>query len=100
MVCSAYLDGRAVGCIITASGWQAFGTTLTSLRTIIHALRGWPTPLGVTLNPSTQALFDEAGQFSEERNARQVELLVQQVVDFARMRGVSTPKRAQLTLPR
>ena len=41
-----YLDGRAVGCIVTAYGWQAAGSVLTSLRSIVHALRGWPTPFG------------------------------------------------------
>ncbi len=79
-----YLDGRAVGCIVTADGWQACGTTLSSLRTIVHALRGWPTPLGVTLNPSAAKLFDDAGGFCDEANARQVETLAGQVVAFAR----------------
>jgi FMN reductase len=45
-----YLDGRAVGLIVVADGWQATVTTLTSLRSIVHALRGWPTPLGVAIN--------------------------------------------------
>jgi FMN reductase len=44
-----YLDLRAVGSIITALGLQGGGATLTSARTIIHVLRGWPTPVGVTL---------------------------------------------------
>jgi FMN reductase len=79
-----YLDGRAVGCIVTADGWQAAGTTLSALRDVVHALRGWPTPLGVTLNPSAGKLFDEAGNFRDERDARQVEMLAGQVVDFAR----------------
>ncbi len=79
-----YLDGRAVGCIVTADGWQAAGTTLSALRDVIHALRGWPTPLGVTLNPSAGKLFDEAGNFRDERDARQVEMLAGQVVDFAK----------------
>jgi FMN reductase len=79
-----YLDGRAVGCIVTADGWQACGTALSSLRTIVHALRGWPTPLGVTLNPSAAKLFDDAGGFCDEGNARQVEALAGQVVSFAR----------------
>ena len=43
-----YLEGRAVGCIVTADGWQACGTALASLRTIVHALRGWPTPVSYT----------------------------------------------------
>ena len=78
-----YFEGRAVGLIVTADGWQACGTTLSALRTIIHALRGWPTPLGVTFNPSTGALFDEAGELTEARDAAQIELLVSQVMDFA-----------------
>ncbi len=45
-----YFDGRAVGLIVVADGWQATVTTLTSLRSIVHALRGWPTPLGVAIN--------------------------------------------------
>jgi FMN reductase len=79
-----YLDGRAVGCIVTADGWQACGTALSALRTIVHALRGWPTPLGVTFNPAAAKLFDDSGGFCDEANARQVEMLAGQVVDFAR----------------
>jgi FMN reductase len=84
-----YFEGRAVGCIVTADGWQACGTTLSALRTIVHALRGWPTPLGVTFNPSAGALYDQAGEFCEERDARQIDLLAQQVVDFARMKAAA-----------
>ncbi len=79
-----YLEGRAVGCIVTADGWQACGTALSALRTIVHALRGWPTPLGVTLNPSAGKLFDDNGQFRDEAAARQVEMLAGQVVEFGR----------------
>ncbi len=82
-----YFDGRAVGCIVTADGWQAGGTTLSSLRTIIHALRGWPTPLGVTFNPTASPLFDEAGNLREERDANMLAMLAGQVVEFARMRA-------------
>ena len=77
-----YLDGRAVGCIVTAYGWQGAGTTLTSVRTIVHALRGWPTPLGVTLNTAIP-LFDAAGICTDERIPTQFEMLAQQVVSFA-----------------
>jgi FMN reductase len=45
-----YLDGVPVGIIATAAGWQAAISTLQTLRTITHALRGWPTPLGVAIN--------------------------------------------------
>jgi len=78
-----YLDGRAVGCIVTAYGWQGAGTTLTSVRTIVHALRGWPTPLGVTLNTAIP-LFDEQGNCTDERVQTQFEMLAAQVVEFAR----------------
>lgn len=78
-----YLDGRAVGCIVTAYGWQGAGTTLTSVRTIVHALRGWPTPLGVTLNTAI-ASFDAAGSCTDERIQMQFEMLAAQVVGFAR----------------
>ncbi|QIG78737.1 NADPH-dependent FMN reductase [Stakelama tenebrarum] len=45
-----YFDGLPVGLISTAAGWQAAVSTLQALRTIVHALRGWPTPLGVAIN--------------------------------------------------
>jgi FMN reductase len=79
-----YLEGRAVGCIVVADGWQAGGTALSALRTIVHALRGWPTPLGLTLNPSAGKLFDDRGEFCDQAAARQVEMMAAQVVDFAR----------------
>ncbi|MET1022780.1 MAG: hypothetical protein ABWX87_00585, partial [Pseudoxanthomonas sp.] len=53
-----YLDGRAVGCIVTAYGWQAGGTVLTGLRASAHALRGWPTPYGAVVNTLETPLRD------------------------------------------
>ena len=77
-----YLEGRAVGCIVTASGWQTCGTALTALRSIVHALRGWPTPLGATLN-SSEGIFDSAGGCIDQKVATQLALVGRQVVDFA-----------------
>lgn len=71
-----YLDGRAVGVIVTAAGWQASGTTLVSVRSAIHALRGWPTPLGVTVNSVEQTDTDE-------RVLGGLRVLAGQLVDFA-----------------
>jgi FMN reductase len=79
-----YLHGRAVGCIVAASGAQAAGSTLAALRSIVHALRGWPTPFGATL--AGGGLFDDEGEFNDARDAWQVETVAQQVVEFARMR--------------
>ena len=81
-----YLEGKPVGTIITADGWQAAGTTLMALRAIIHALRGWPTPFGAALNAGT-SLFDEAGECRDERDAWQLVTVAEQVMEFARMRA-------------
>lgn len=75
-----YLDGRAVGGIVTAYGWQAGGAVLGSLRATVHALRGWPTPYGAVVNTAETPL--EARPLPdavEEALAR----VGQQVVDFA-----------------
>jgi FMN reductase len=77
-----YLHDRAVGCIVTAYGWQGAGATLTSVRTIVHALRGWPTSLGVTIN-SAEPVFDGAGACIDARLQNQMEMLAAQVVGFA-----------------
>ncbi|MFD0526177.1 NADPH-dependent FMN reductase [Kitasatospora arboriphila] len=45
-----YLDGRAVGCLVVGQGAQGPANALRALRDIVHALRGWPTPLGVTVD--------------------------------------------------
>ena len=77
-----YLDGRAVGCVVTAAGAQAGGSTLAALRGIVHALRGWPTPFGATLN-STGGLFDAPVSSPTPRDAAAVKVVARQVVDFA-----------------
>jgi FMN reductase len=51
-----YLDGRPVGIIVTAAGWQGAGSALASVRATVHALRGWPTPYAVTVNSAEQSL--------------------------------------------
>jgi FMN reductase len=79
-----YLDGRGVGCLATAGGWQAAVTTMTSLRSITHALRGWPTPLGVSIC-TAEPVFDSDGRCVSAAVERQLELLAGQVVELARM---------------
>jgi FMN reductase len=81
-----YLDGRAVGCIVVADGWQACGSALAALRAIVHALRGWPTPLGATINSALKP-FGEDGALHDPRDAFQVETVARQVVEFALMRA-------------
>ncbi|MFJ4350962.1 NADPH-dependent FMN reductase [Pseudomonas sp. NPDC089428] len=81
-----YLDGRAVGCIVTAAGWQGCNTTLGALRSIVHALRGWPTPLGVTLNTAGAALFDAHGHCTDAQVAAALATLAEQSLVLAPQR--------------
>jgi FMN reductase len=76
-----YLDGRAVACVVCAGGWQTAATTLVALRSSVHALRGWPTPLGVTINTADEAAYDPV-----LAAAPKLELAATQVVEFARWR--------------
>ncbi|TVR06240.1 MAG: NADPH-dependent oxidoreductase [Salinarimonadaceae bacterium] len=82
-----YLDGVAVGLIACAGGWQAGAQTLATLRGIVHALRGWPTPMGASINTST-GVFDESGACVDLGTTMQLRTVGEQVVEFARMRGM------------
>jgi len=74
-----YFEGRAVGCIVSAQGWQAANSTLAALRSVVHALRGWPTPLGVTVN-STSLAFNAEGACADAGVDQQLALMVSQVL--------------------
>ena len=78
-----YWDGCAIGCICSAGGWQAATQTLNALRSIIHALRGWPTPLGAVLNTSLP-IFDEKGVITDQVILHQLRTVATQVVQFSR----------------
>ncbi|HSM52662.1 MAG TPA: NADPH-dependent oxidoreductase, partial [Erythrobacter sp.] len=78
-----YLDGRAVGLISTAYGDQASVSTLLTLRGIVHALRGWPTPMGATIR-THHGLFSPEGECLEEPARLQLELVGQQTFRGAR----------------
>ena len=75
-----YLDGRAVGTIVCAAGVQSIGTTLSGLRSMVHALRGWPSPLGAGIN--TTEIVD--GEFPAG-TIWQLEEVGRQVAGFAMM---------------
>jgi FMN reductase len=77
-----YLDGRSVGCIVCAYGWQAGVTTLQAMRATVHALRGWPTPLGVTIN-SAEPVFGPDGAVVDREAAGRLAMLGEQVAGFA-----------------
>jgi FMN reductase len=78
-----YFSGRAVGCIATAGGWPGAVNTLGALRDIVHALRGWPTPLGAAIN-SAEMVFDEEGTCQVPRVAQMLDLIAGEVIGFAR----------------
>lgn len=84
-----YFQDRPVGAVVTADGQQASGTTLMALRSIIHAMRGWPTPYGAAL--TTTHGIDQAG-------ASKLSMVAKQVVEFARMRTAFAPRRFRETV--
>jgi FMN reductase len=54
----------------------------------VHALRGWPTPLGVVINSMTKP-FGGDGQVVDPKVGDQLATLAEQVATFARV-GVGT----------
>ena len=80
----AYLEGRAVGCIVCADGAQAMGTTMMALRAVVHALRGWPTPYGAAV-ASRNRPFGADGVAPDPVALQACEMVGDEVVRFVRM---------------
>jgi FMN reductase len=78
-----YLDGVPVGCVGCGFGWQGPNQVISGLRSIVHSLRGWPTPLGVAINTSAIRFSDDG--CSDEAVVRELDIMAGQVVDFARL---------------
>jgi FMN reductase len=89
-----YLSDRAVGLIVCADGIQAMGSTLATLRAIVHALRGWPTPSAATIN-SAQRPFDASGACRQAETQDQVRRVAEQVVEVAFLRRQAAAGAAQ-----
>jgi FMN reductase len=81
-----YLEGRAVGIIGCGYGYQGPGMVLAQLRQTVHALRGWPVPLGVALNSSVVKF--SGGACTEPSITTQIGIMASQVVDFVRLRAL------------
>lgn len=77
-----YFTGRPVGCVATGAGWQGANATLQALRSIAHALRGWPTSLGIALNTQSP-LFDVDGACLIAEADAQFALVAGQLSGFA-----------------
>ena len=58
------------------------GSVLTSLRSIVHALRGWPTPFGAGIN-TLETRFESAQQCSDAKVAEQLATVGRQAAQFA-----------------
>lgn len=77
-----YLSGRAVAPVAVAKGWQAAVTTLGTLRQVVHALRGWPTPVGLAIN-GTVTRFEADGSTPDETARQLIGTVADQLIDFA-----------------
>ncbi|GAA4008488.1 NAD(P)H-dependent oxidoreductase [Sphingomonas humi] len=77
-----YLDGRPVGLIVTAFGHQAANSGMTTMRTIAHALRGWPTPFGAAVKVAADSFHDN-GACLDPAVQGQLELVGRQVAQAA-----------------
>lgn len=77
-----YFDGRPVGLVVTAAGWQACGTTLSALRDVVHAMRGWPTPVGIAINSMEQRVFGADGKLQDEGVSGAVRAQAHQLMSF------------------
>ncbi|WP_425228576.1 NADPH-dependent FMN reductase [Sphingomonas sp.] len=77
-----YLADMPVGLIATAFGWQATGSTIAALRSIVHALRGWPTPFAAAIN-TQETKFDDEGGASDPVVVEQLQRIGRQVARFA-----------------
>jgi FMN reductase len=75
-----YLDLVPVGCIAVARGGQGAVSALSNLRTVVHALRGFPTPYGAAV--TLASAVPEAGWLTAAVRQR-LELVGHQVYDLA-----------------
>lgn len=87
-----YLEGKTVGCITTSRGAQGGALTLASLRSVVHALRGWPTPLGVVIDTSLPALATD-NELIQETARNQLHIMTTQVLAAAGQRKIEQPRR-------
>jgi len=77
-----YLSDVPVGCIGVAYGNQAAVAALSSLRSTVHALRGFPTPYGAAV-VAGPGVFTESG-CADPGTVSSLELVGQQVLALCR----------------
>jgi FMN reductase len=93
-----YLTDRPVGIIVCADGAQAMGSTLATLRSIVHALRGWPTPFAAAVNASAKP-FAADGKCTSTEVEQSIRLTTAQAVEFAQMRLAAEQRASHAHAP-
>jgi NAD(P)H-dependent FMN reductase len=98
-----YLDGQPIGCVALAAGGQAAASTVITLRVIAHALRGWPTPLGIAL-PESNSAMGTSGRPADAHVRRQFATMFDQVMALAEVhvrqrKHDGVPPETQLRAP-
>jgi FMN reductase len=89
-----YLDGRAIGCVTLSSGHQSGMSTLSCLRAIAHALRAWPTPLGVVLSATAADLALDGAPASEHGKAH-ISTMFSQIFALAASNATASAARME-----
>jgi FMN reductase len=79
----SYLTGRPVSCLAAGGGLQGAVSTLSALRCVVHALRGWPTPMQVPINSSSKH-FDEDGACTDAKLEQMLVAARDDLLCFAR----------------
>ncbi|OKK14262.1 FAD-dependent oxidoreductase [Streptomyces sp. CB00455] len=84
-----YLEGRAIGCVAVGAGAQGAVSTLATLRTIGHAVRAWPTPVGVAVSAAPAPL--PAGEPAPTPDGERLVQMVSQLMWMGRVRVAQRP---------
>ncbi len=88
-----YLAQRPVCCIAAGGGMAGAVSTLSALKDVVHALRGWPTPLQVPINTSAGP-FSADGACIDSKLSRTLDAAIDDLVAFVTaMRAHQTHSR-------
>lgn len=90
-----FLEGVPVGCVAVGAGPQGMASTLTTLRTIGHALRAWPTPLGVTARDwaDDEALVTDDVPAEQRQSRAQMAVMISQVLSMASLNAAASSRQ-------
>lgn len=81
---SPYFNDKPVGLIAVAGGAQGAASAMSSLRTIVHSLRGWPTPFGASICPKRGSFVD--GNCKDPEISLAIKLVADQVCSAVRQK--------------